>query len=137
MSKQIDSGSLMPYIRFRTSRSGGSGGQHVNKVETRVTLSFDVDAAGIFSDEEKARIKTRLQNRLQADGAVQVNSQEARSQLENKEIALKKLVTLLRLALQPIKPRKATKPSKASVRARLETKRKRALRKIDRRKDWE
>jgi len=127
----------MPYIRFRTSRSGGSGGQHVNKVDTRVTLSFDVDAAGIFSDEEKARIKTRLQNRLQADGAVQVNSQEARSQLENKEIALKKLVTLLRLALQPIKPRKATKPSKASVRARLETKRKRALRKIDRRKDWE
>jgi len=133
---RIDTDSLLPFIHFVTSRSGGSGGQHVNKVETKVTLLFDLDGATLFSDEAKAHIRRRLRNRLQADGLVQVISQETRSQLQNKEIALQKLAELLSNALKTEKPRKATKPSKAAVQKRLDTKRQQALRKINRRKDW-
>lgn len=134
--KRIDSDLLLPFVQFQTSRSGGSGGQHVNKVETKVTLLFDLDGATLFSDDEKARIRQRLRNRLQADGVLQVSSQETRSQSQNKEIALQKLVTLLLNALKTEKQRKATKPSKAAVQKRLDAKRQQALRKISRKKDW-
>ena len=134
--EQINADRLLPYIQFQTARSGGSGGQHVNKVETKVTLLFDIDGATIFSEEEKERIKKRLQNRLQADGLLQLTSQQTRSQLQNKEIAMQKLVELLSNALKTDKPRKATKPSKAAVQKRLDAKRQQALRKINRRKDW-
>lgn len=133
---QIDADALLSFVSFQTSRSGGSGGQHVNKVETKVTLLFDVDAATFFSDEEKDRIRQRLANRLQTDGRLQVVSQETRSQLKNKEIAVQKLIELLSQAIKTDKPRKATKPSKAAVQKRLDTKRQRALRKINRKKDW-
>lgn len=134
--KKIDPQHLLPFIQYKTSRSGGSGGQHVNKVETKIILLFDVDSTIIFSAKEKEQIKYRLQNRLQANGLIQVTSQETRSQWENKQIALQKLAALLTAALQVPKPRKATKPSKSAVQARLDTKRKQALRKINRRKDW-
>ena len=127
---------LLPFVQFQTSRSGGAGGQHVNKVETKVTLLFDISAATIFSEEEKARIRQRLSARLDADGRLQVVSQETRSQLRNKELALGKLVDLLSAALKTTKPRRATKPSKAAVQKRLDAKRQQALRKINRRKDW-
>ncbi len=133
---RIDPDSLLPFVQFQTSRSGGAGGQHVNKVETKVTALFDIDAAPFFSVEEKARIRKRLSNRLQADGLLQITSQQTRSQLKNKEIVLHKLIALLSDALKMEKPRKATKPSKAAVQKRLDAKRQRALRKIHRRKDW-
>lgn len=134
--KRIEADVLRPFISFQTARSGGSGGQHVNKVETKVTLLFDVNAATCFSGEEKDRIRRRLAGRLQADGVVQVVSQQTRSQLQNKEIALQKLAELLAVALQTDKPRNATKPSKAAVQKRLDAKRQQALRKINRKKDW-
>lgn len=134
--KKIDTDSLLPFVHFQTSRSGGAGGQHVNKVETKVTLLFDIDSATVFSEVEKARLRKRLSNRLQADGLVQIISQETRSQRRNKELALGRLVELLVSALRPEKPRKATKPSKAAVQKRLDAKRQQALRKINRRKDW-
>ena len=134
--RQIDTGSLLPFVQFQTSRSGGAGGQHVNKVETKVTALFDLHAATCFSPEEKQRIGDRLANRLQADGVLQVSCQQTRSQLQNKEIALQKLVVLLSDALKEKKPRKASKPSKAAVQRRLDTKRKQALRKINRKNDW-
>ncbi len=133
---QIDADLLLPFVQFQTSRSGGSGGQNVNKVETKVTLLFDIDGATVFSEEEKDRIKKRLQNRLQAEGLLQITSQQTRSQLQNKEIALQKLVELLTVARKTEKPRKATKPSKISVQKRLDAKRQQALRKINRKKDW-
>nr|WP_257666437.1 alternative ribosome rescue aminoacyl-tRNA hydrolase ArfB [Parapedobacter tibetensis] len=134
--ERIKTDLLLPYIQFQTSRSGGSGGQNVNKVETKVTLLFDIDATTVFSEVEKDRIKQRLRNRLQADGLLQIHSQQTRSQLKNKEIALQKLVELLSYALKTEKPRKTTKPSKAAVQKRLDAKRQQALRKINRKKDW-
>lgn len=134
--EQINAELLLPFVRFQTSRSGGAGGQHVNKVETKVMLLFDIAAATVFSEEEKARLRKRLSNRLQAEGLLQVTNQETRSQLRNKELALQKLVELVSNALKTEKPRKVTKPSKAAVQRRLDTKRQQALRKINRRKDW-
>ena len=134
--ERIDADLLSPFVQFHTSRSGGAGGQHVNKVETKVTVLFDISAATFLSAEDKNRVKKRLFNRLQADGLLQVTSQATRSQLRNRELALQKLVELLSNALATEKPRKATKPSKAAVQKRLDAKRQQALRKINRRKDW-
>lgn len=124
---------ILPYIRYKTSRSGGSGGQHVNKVSSKVELLFDLDASSLYSEEEKTRIREKLATRFQADGLLQVISQETRSQLENKEIALKKLMMLLEIGLKIDKKRKKTKPSKKANQNRLDTKRKQSLKKINRR----
>src|SRR5690606_24645214 len=122
---------LLPLVQFQTSRSGGAGGQHVNKVETKVTVLFDIEEATFFSDAEKERIRKRLSNRLQTDGLLQVSSQETRSQLQNKAIVLQNLDELLSDALKMEKPRKATKPSKSAVQKRLDAKRREALRKMN------
>lgn len=124
---------ILPYIRYKTSRSGGSGGQHVNKVSSKVELLFDLDASSLYSEEEKTRIREKLATRFQADGLLQVISQETRSQLENKEIALKKLMMLLEIGLKTDKKRKKTKPSKKANQNRLDSKRKQSLKKINRR----
>lgn len=124
---------ILPYIRYKTSRSGGSGGQHVNKVSSKVELLFDLDASSLYSEEEKTRIREKLATRFQADGLLQVISQETRSQLENKEIALKKLMMLLEIGLKIDKKRKKTKPSKKANQNRLDSKRKQSLKKINRR----
>ena len=133
---RMDADALLPFVQFQTSRSGGAGGQHVNKVETKVTLLFDIAGAYLFSEEERARLKQRLAGRLDAEGRLQVVSQETRSQVRNKELALRKLAEVLTKALRTAKPRRATKPSRAAVQKRLDAKRKQALRKINRKKDW-
>lgn len=124
---------ILPFVRYKTSRSGGSGGQNVNKVSTKVELLFNLEACNLFSNEEKALVSEKLSTRFQSDGLLQVISQESRSQLENKEIALQKLVFLLIHALKVDKVRKPTKPSKKSVQKRLDSKRRQALKKINRR----
>lgn len=122
----------MPHIRYKTSRSSGSGGQNVNKVASKVELLFDFNRSELFSETERNLISDRLSSRIQSDGLLQVISQESRSQLENKEIALQKLVFLLTNALNVDKKRKKTKPSKKSIQKRLDSKRKQALKKINR-----
>lgn len=124
---------IIPYVRYKTSRSSGSGGQNVNKVASKVELLFNIKESELFSEAEKALINERLSSRIQSDGLLQVISQESRSQLENKDIALQKLIFLLTNALKMDKKRRETKPSKKAIEKRLDSKRKQALKKINRR----
>ena len=125
-----------PEISFKTARSGGKGGQNVNKVETAVEAAWRVSASSLFNDEEKERIFHKLSNRISKDGYLIVKSSATRSQLENKEDAVKKMRALVAAALIKPKPRKKSKPSKAAVARRLDAKKKDSEKKEARRKDW-
>jgi|SRR6185312_6833158 len=124
-------------INYKTSRSGGKGGQNVNKVSSKVELLFSIAGSGLFSDAEKDLLNEKLQGRLNKDGLVQVICDEERSQYLNKEKAVERLILLLTRALHKPKTRKPTKVSKAVKAARLEAKRMNAVKKENRKKNFE
>lgn len=118
----VTSSQLRSELQFSTSRSGGPGGQHVNKVETRVTLKWNVLESRLLTPEEKELLLHRLTSRLTSDGTLILTAQESRSQATNKDLVLTKLDELLTVAFQKKKARRPTKTTATAKRKRLQSK---------------
>jgi ribosome-associated protein len=109
-------------LEFSTSRSSGPGGQNVNKVNSKVTLQFHIGNSQVLSTEEKEQLSKKLASQLTKEGYLLLSSQDSRSQIQNKEAVMVKFEKLLASGLKKRKARKATKPSKGSVKERINKK---------------
>lgn len=130
----MDSENIFKELQFKAIRSSGAGGQHVNKVSSKIELTFDLENSNSLSDEEKELLKTKLSSKLSKENILILFCDDTRSQHKNKEIVIKRFLELLKLNLIIPKKRKKTKPSKASVKKRLENKKKLSEKKNNRRK---
>jgi len=125
---------LVKELSFKTSRSGGKGGQNVNKVASKVELIFNIAGSALFSETEKMLLQEKLANKLDTEGNLHIVAQEDRSQLMNKQLTIEKLIKLLTKSLEVPKKRKPTKIPKAVIEKRLNHKAVKATKKESRKK---
>ncbi|MCF6279572.1 MAG: aminoacyl-tRNA hydrolase [Flavobacteriaceae bacterium] len=130
----MNSENLIKELSFKAIRSSGAGGQHVNKTSSQIVLTFDVLNSKVLNDEEKESLFRKLKTRLSKEFILTLNCSETRSQHKNKEIVIKRFLELISDGLKVKKYRKKSKPSKASIKKRLEKKAKHALKKSNRKK---
>ncbi|WP_406685603.1 alternative ribosome rescue aminoacyl-tRNA hydrolase ArfB [Seonamhaeicola sp. MEBiC1930] len=125
---------LLKELQFKAIRSSGSGGQHVNKVASKIELSFNLDQSLVFSEDQKQRLALKLQSRLTKHGVLILHCDESRSQHKNKSIVIRRFLELIRNALLIRRRRVPTKIPKSVIRKRLRNKRKLAEKKANRRR---
>ena len=129
MPRAINAFLLNSELDFTASRSDGPGGQNVNKVNSKITLRFDIRNSTILTQAEKSLLLQKLRSRITNEGVLIMSSQESRSQLANKDIVVAKFDEWISKALQPVKARKKTKPSKSSAESRIKSKKLRSEKK--------
>lgn len=130
----MDTEKIISELTFKAVRSSGAGGQNVNKVSTKVVLTFDLSNSQSLSDDEKARLQDKLSTKLTVENILILNCDEDRSQLKNKELVIKRFLEIIKKGLHIPKPRKATKIPKAVIEKRLRDKSSTADIKLNRKK---
>ncbi|MFK7811388.1 MAG: alternative ribosome rescue aminoacyl-tRNA hydrolase ArfB [Maribacter sp.] len=128
----MNTAKIIQELKFKGVKSSGAGGQHVNKVSTKIELSFEVNSSNALSGKEKERILLKLSHRLTKENVLLLQCDESRSQHKNKALAIKRFLDVIENALKVPKKRKKTKPSKASVERRLRSKKRAAQKKVNR-----
>jgi len=123
---------ILKELQFKAVRSSGPGGQHVNKTASKVEVYFNLLASEGLTAGEKKLLKVRLATRINSEGVLSLQNSESRSQHRNKKLSVERLIALLEKNLQVAKPRRKTKPSKGAVEKRLQSKKKTALKKTNR-----
>ncbi|GBF17938.1 MULTISPECIES: alternative ribosome rescue aminoacyl-tRNA hydrolase ArfB [Arenibacter] len=123
---------IIQELKFKAVRSSGAGGQHVNKVSSKVELTFDLENSMALTDLEKNRLLKKLSSKLSKENILLLQCEETRSQHKNKELVIKKLLETLEANLVVPKRRRKTKPTRSAIEKRLKGKKKAALKKLNR-----
>lgn len=130
----MNSDYLIKELQFKAIRSSGAGGQHVNKVSSKIELTFNISNSNYLTEEQKERLLLKLSNKINKENVLTIFCDESRSQHRNKEIAIQRFLEMIQNGLIIPKKRKPTKPSKASILKKAENKKKLSLKKNLRKK---